>query len=386
MIQTRLTLLVTLLWVSACERTPAAVHDHDAATEEEGDMPGMLGMKAPPATPGGAGIQPSASASTMMGLSVAPVRAGVGQVPRRAPASVSFDPTASARVTTQSGGQIRSLTVPAPGGAVTRGQVLARLYDPALRAILEEVRVARTLDEPWRSAAASRARASGIGEAEIRAVQDGEPVPDTFPIRSPIRGVVSERPVAEGTWIAPGGVIALLVDPDAVLVDLIVDGAPPASGTPVTLRDPSDSAAPIPATVTGVLPEATAAGIRVRVHALSPVTPGQPLVAEWIDVTAPSLWIPSSAMVDTGTRRVVFVQTDAGFVPRAVEPGVRAGEEIEVRTGVIEGEIVASGAAFLLDSETQIGSLGHAGHASPASPASPGGHAGHTSPAPETPQ
>lgn len=337
-----------------------------AAAKEMGDMPGMPGMKASPSTSGGTGIQPTEAAAAMMGLTVAPVRSGTGQVPRRASASASFDPTASVRVTAQSGGQIRSLSVPAPGGIVTRGQVLARLYDPGVHAILEEVRVARTLDETWQGAAASRARASGIGDADIRAVQDGGAVPETIAIRSPISGVVSARSVAEGMWIAPGGVIAQLVDPEAVLVDLVVDGTAPAPGTAVTLRDPGESTFSAAAMVVSVLPEATVAGAVVRVRPAAPVTPGRPLIAEWTEVTPASLWVPTSALVDTGTRRVVFVKTDEGFVPRPVEPGTRAGDEIEIRSGVVAGEIVAASAAFLLDSETQIGSMGHAGHAAPA--------------------
>ena len=346
---------------------PAAEPPAEPPAREMSGMPDMPGMDHGSAAPPPTGIQPSEGAAAMMGLRVTAVRAGVGQVPRRAPASVTFDPTASVRVTTQSGGQIRSLTVPAPGGSVTRGQVLARLYDPALRAVLEEVRVARSLDETWRSAAASRARAIGIGEADIRAVQDGDAIPETVSIRAPIAGIVSARPVVEGTWIAPGGVLALLVNPKAVLVDLVVDGAPPPAGTTVMLRDPGGNAASVGATVVGTLPEATTAGFLVRVRPLSPVAPGRPLVAEWTEETASSLWVPVSSLVDTGTRRVVFVSTDAGFMPRPVEPGVRAGDEIEIRSGVTASESVAAGAAFLLDSETQIGAMGHAGHGAPES-------------------
>ncbi len=342
--RTQWVLLAVLL--AGCGKPPAPAGP--------GDMPGMPGMAASAGSDNTGGIKPSAAAAAIMGLTVAPVRAGVGQVPRRAPASVTFDPTASVRVTSQSGGQIRSLTVPAQGEPVTRGQVLALLYDPGQRAILEEVRVAQTLGEPWRSAAASRARASGISEAQIRAVLDGGAVPDTFPVRAPTSGIVSSRPASEGAWLAPGGVVAILVDPDAVLVDLVVDGAPPSPGAALALRDAGADGVRTAATVTAVLPEATAAGVRVRVKPLRPVTPGRPLVAEWMDVTPPSLWVPSSALVDTGTRRVVFVQTETGFVPRAVEPGVRAGDEIEILAGLAAGESVASGAAFLLDSETQI--------------------------------
>ena len=354
------TCLILALLSTGCGG-PAA----EPATPVMSGMPDMPGMDHGSAAPPAAGIQPSEAASAMMGLHVTPARSGVGRVPRRAPASVSYDPTASARVTSQSGGQVRSLSVPAPGGAVTRGQVLARIYDPSLRAMLEELRVASTLDEPWRSAAASRARAGGVSDAEVRVVLEGGAVPETVAIRAPIGGVVASRPVTEGAWIAPGGVIATLVDPEAVLVDLVVAGTPPTPGTTVTLRDPAGNAASIGATVVGTLPEATTAGVLVRVRPLAPVAPGRPLVAEWMEETASSLWVPASALVDTGTRRVVFVSTDAGFVPRAVEPGVRAGDEIEIRSGVVAGESVAAGAAFLLDSETQIGAMGHAGHAAP---------------------
>lgn len=339
--------------------------DQRSAAPTAEDMADMPGMSASSATQTGAGIQPTAAASAMIGFRITPVRAGAGQVPRRAPASVSYDPTASARVTSQSGGQVRSLTVPAPGGAVKRGEVLARIYDPSLHAMLEELRVARTLDEPWRSAAASRARAGGVSDADVRAVLEGGAIPETVAIRSPINGVVAARSVNEGAWLSPGGVIATLVDPKAVLVDLVVDGNAPAAGTLVVLRDPSGNAATIGANVVGALPEATAAGVLVRVQPLAPVAPGRPLVAEWAEETAYSLWVPASALVDTGLRRVVFVSTDAGFVPRPVDPGVRAGDEIEIRSGVVSGESVAAGAAFLLDSETQIGAMGHAGHGAP---------------------
>lgn len=358
-------ILLLVATAVACDRPTAQEHPAGHASpgsEAAPSMPGMPGMEAAAVVGNAGAITPSPTAAGIMGLRVAPVRAGPGQVPRRAPALVTFDPTASVRVTAQSGGQIRSLTVPAPGDAVTRGQILARLYDPSLRSILEELRVARTLGDPWRSAAASRARASGVPEEEIRAVLDGGAVPETFAVRSPSHGVVSSRPAAEGAWIAPGGIIAMLIDPGAVFVELSVDGAPPLPGSIVTLRDPGGSTAVVAATVLGVLPEASAAGVRVRVRPVSPVTPGRPLVASWIEDAPASLWVPASALVDTGTRQVVFVSTGAGFVPRPVQPGVRAGDEIEIRSGLTAGESVAATGAFLLDSETQIGAMGHAGH------------------------
>lgn len=307
-------------------------------------------------------IQPSTAAAAMMGLALAPVRFGVGNIPRRAAAFATFDPVAAVGVSVQSGGQVRSFTAPPPGDEVARGQVLAHVYDPSLHAILEELRVAHTLGEPWRSAAASRARALGAPEPSVRAVLDGGSAPETFTVRSPIQGVVASRSAAEGAWIAPGGVLVTLIDPTAVLVELVVDGSPPPVGTLVTLRTLGGVPETISAVVTGALPQASAAGAHVRVRPASPVSPGRPLVADWTDVTGPSFWVPASAVVDTGTRRVVFVQTEAGFVPRRVEPGLRAGEEIELLSGVSAGELIVTSGAFYLDSETQIGAMSHAGH------------------------
>ena len=65
----------------------------------------------------------------------------------------------------QSGGHLRSLAVPAVGEIVDKGQVLARIYDPNLRAILEELRVARSLDDAWRSAVDSETQIGAMGHA-----------------------------------------------------------------------------------------------------------------------------------------------------------------------------------------------------------------------------
>jgi hypothetical protein len=51
----------------------------------------------------------------------------------------------------------------------------------------------------------------------------------------------------------------------------------------------------------------------------------------------------------------VFVALGEGrFEPRPVKVGRRTGEEIEITSGIKEGEQVATGAAFFLDSESQL--------------------------------
>ena len=86
----------------------------------------------------------------------------------------------------------------------------------------------------------------------------------------------------------------------------------------------------------------------------------------------PVLTVPDSAVIDTGTRRIVLVQLAEGrFEPREVELGGRGENFVEVVKGVREGEQVVVAANFLIDAESNlkaaIGGLGgHAGHGSPA--------------------
>jgi Cu(I)/Ag(I) efflux system membrane fusion protein len=67
------------------------------------------------------------------------------------------------------------------------------------------------------------------------------------------------------------------------------------------------------------------------------------------------LSVPRSAVIDTGTRRVVYVETAPGtFTPREVTLGSSAGDRVAVLQGVKEGEKVVAAANFFVDSQAQL--------------------------------
>lgn len=67
------------------------------------------------------------------------------------------------------------------------------------------------------------------------------------------------------------------------------------------------------------------------------------------------LAVPEEAVLDTGTRQLVFVETGPGrYEPRQVELGHEAEDFREVRSGVKEGEKVVISANFLVDSESKL--------------------------------
>jgi Cu(I)/Ag(I) efflux system membrane fusion protein/cobalt-zinc-cadmium efflux system membrane fusion protein len=87
-----------------------------------------------------------------------------------------------------------------------------------------------------------------------------------------------------------------------------------------------------------------------------------------------ALLVPRDAVVDSGTRRIVFVaQGDGYFEPRDVTIGRRLDGRIEVLAGVTEGESVASAATFFIDSESQINAAlgGFTAAPAPGAPAAP---------------
>ncbi|MBI2083780.1 MAG: efflux RND transporter periplasmic adaptor subunit [Deltaproteobacteria bacterium] len=65
--------------------------------------------------------------------------------------------------------------------------------------------------------------------------------------------------------------------------------------------------------------------------------------------------VPKEAVIDTGERQFVFVVHDGThFEARDLKLGSEVGKERVVLEGLQEGEIVATSAAFLIDSESQL--------------------------------
>ena len=67
------------------------------------------------------------------------------------------------------------------------------------------------------------------------------------------------------------------------------------------------------------------------------------------------LAVPDDAVIDTGLRKIVYVDKGDGyFEPREVTTGLRAEKLIEILSGLKAGEKIASAANFLIDSEAKL--------------------------------
>src|SRR5262249_40270291 len=67
------------------------------------------------------------------------------------------------------------------------------------------------------------------------------------------------------------------------------------------------------------------------------------------------LCVPESAVIDTGSRKVVYVESAPGlFEGRAVTLGPVAAKHYPVLAGLTPGERVAEAGAFLIDAESRL--------------------------------
>ena len=72
--------------------------------------------------------------------------------------------------------------------------------------------------------------------------------------------------------------------------------------------------------------------------------------------------LPVTAVIDTGKRQVVWVETSPGmFEPRDVQAGERIDDKIQILSGLKPGDKVAVSGSYLIDSESQLkgGGGGH---------------------------
>jgi len=111
------------------------------------------------------------------------------------------------------------------------------------------------------------------------------------------------------------------------------------------------------------------------------------------DLDRSALLIPREACLDSGKRKVAFLDLGGGrFQPRELDVGIEAEDGwIEVRSGLDEGDRVVSSGQFLLDAESKLREAMakmleaqqaaaarttgvHAGHEAPRKATPPGGH------------
>jgi RND family efflux transporter MFP subunit len=314
----------------------------------------------------------------LIGVRTAAVERSEATPTVRAVGLVRYDETRLADVNLKVEGWIRELYVDYTGRLVTKGQPLFALYSPELLTTQNEYLLAlKTRDQVRESqipdarefadrlveSARQRLTLWDLPADQLQALDDTRQPRATMIFRSPVSGYVIEKQALQGAHVMAGQTLYKIADLSSVWVE-----------ADVYEREMPLIGVGRPATVTleaypGVLFRGRAIYIypfveertrtaRVRFELPNPGGRLKPGMYANVELQAPSrmsLTIPSNAVLEAGKQQIVFIALGDGyFEPRAVKVGTRLGERVEILEGLKEGEQVATGATFFLDSESQL--------------------------------
>jgi len=275
-------------------------------------------------------------------------------------------------------GWVERLHVNATGQPVAKGQPLFEVYSPELVSAQREYSIALEAsaalkgagDDPRagmkRLAESSLARLKNwdISEEQIRALETSGESRRTLTFRSPVSGIVMEKKALQGMRFMPGESLFQVADLSSLWVIAEVfeqDIALVQAGSRARVRIGAYPGQAFDGLVTYLYPtlKPETRTVPIRIEIANPGGRLKPAMFAEVELAAGGkekvLTIPTSAVIDSGARRIVLVQRGEGrFEPRPVTLGGRSETHVQVLEGLGEGEQVVVAANFLIDAESNL--------------------------------
>lgn len=297
------------------------------------------------------------------GVRTAEVVRGVLDQPVNTVAYMQYDEDRLVHIHPRVEGWVEKLYVKAAGDPVKKGEPLYALYSPTLVNAQEELILARKRNNPALiNAALERLAALQVPEIEIQRLQRTGKVMQTITITAPQSGVLDNLNTREGMFVKPGMEMMAIGQLEHIWAIGEVFERQAASvqeGDSVTMRLDYLPGREWRGRVDYIYPSLNpkTRTAQVRVHFDNPdgfLRPG--MFAQIAIATAPTdkvLLIPVEALIRTGTQsRVVLALGEGRFKSIAVEVG-RVGEsQVEILSGLRQGDLIVTSAQFLIDSES----------------------------------
>lgn len=287
------------------------------------------------------------------------------------------------------------------GAKVSKGEPLVTLYSPELYATQQEYLLAlkaqRRLGETGApgvarqgndllEAARQRLLLWDLPASEIERLEKSGEASRTFHLFAPVSGFVTGKTATHGMKVTPADSLFDIADLSRVwvLADVYEAELPRiAVGQKATMSLSYWPGKSWTGKVTYVFPtvDEKTRTVKVRVEFDNP---GHELKPEmFADVVLhgqarTALVVPEDAVIESGTRSVVFVVHGGGKLePREIGTGQSAEGLVEVLDGLHEKEAIALGASFLIDSESRLKAALQAYTSSASAPSTASPHAGH---------
>lgn len=332
-----------------------------------------------PGTLPGTTVELSPAEITAAGVQVAEVRIASLKSDIDAFGRVEQPEAQLAAVSARIGGRVDKLYVQYTGERVRNGQPVADIYSPEVATAVEEYRLALENRNGLRQSedAFAHMQADALVHASQHKLElwgiSGKQIeaPDTsgvphVTIYAYASGTVVDRKVTQGQYVNAGDTLFTVADLSHVWikadvyeqqlpqirqgqeVDIVAESVPNK-----TLHGRVDFIEPAANPQTRTVP--------VHVHVANPgmrLLPGMFVSATFVSRAAqPSIVIPRSAVLDTGTRKIVYLARPNGvFEAREVQVGAPSDDLFPVSSGLAQGDKVVLNGNFLIDSQAHLSS------------------------------
>jgi Cu(I)/Ag(I) efflux system membrane fusion protein len=281
---------------------------------------------------------------------------------------VDPDETRLAHVPPRAEGWIETLKLRAEGEPVKQGEQLAELYAPDILSAQVDFLLAQDRPQSQRRVSADKARnilrLLDVPDDIIRDIErSGEPR-NRIPVRAPIDGIVTQMTARDGMYVTESTEMFTIADLSRVWVmvdvyehqiDWLDEGL--SAEMTVEARPGRTWEGKVDYLYPTLDPKTRT--LKVRLVFDNPDLTLKPnMFADVVIYGGPKrdvLKIPAEALIATGEREsVVKALGDGRFQPVDVVTGMQRGGEVEILSGLDEGDRIVVSGQFLIDSESSL--------------------------------
>jgi len=371
--------------IKKIDNTPAGGAPMTPEQKQQADMLGHVSM--------------SANQRIMANVATVEAKKGVLNKEINAVGIVQYDQSRQTKVTAWIAGRIDKLNVNTVGAFVSKDRPVAEIYSPDLLATQQEYLLAVKSREQLKnspipsisqngdglvSSAKQRLMLFGVKESQIAELEKAGKPNIRLPIYTPQSGVVIEKMVQQGQYVNTGDLLFNIADLSSVWVEVeVYENEFPNIhiGQQVDIRSQSFPGKPFSGRIAFIYPflDPKTRTVKARVQMANPGMKLKPDMFVNAIIKIPlgsAIVVPVTAVLDTGKRQAVWVETSPGmFEPRDVQVGQRTDDKLQILSGIKAGDKVAVSGSYLIDSESQLkggGGVDHSQHTGGAKPEAKG--------------
>ena len=268
-------------------------------------------------------------------------------------------------------GRIELLNISSTGEEVRKGQLLATIYSPELFAAQQELITASSLKESQPAlykAVRNKLKLWKISESQIDQIEASRKVKQNFPIYATVSGTVLVKLVEQGDYVKQGQTLLKITNLNMVwaLFDVYENQVELfKKGQDITVTSAAYPNKEFKMKVDFIDPTLNSVTRTVKLRVILNNKKREFKTGMFVEGTIENtisdkeqgLMIPSSAILWTGERSVVYLKTNPDepiFEMKEITIGKQLGEQYEVIDGLQRGDEIVTNGTFTVDASAQL--------------------------------